>query len=167
MCISVSERLSKISFQKGCLRDLSRNWNGLFFYPSTSKSTRFLYYFCLCKSFKELFLYRAYQVVFLICGCKGTAFFWTTKTFPEKFSILECFLCTSWFRSIIKTATHYYILYRERNNPSAGGSRSCCEGTAILTREDWWEKEKFPQKVLGFKIIKVTLQHETEYINLK
>ena len=26
---------------------------------------------------------------------------------------------------------------------------------------------KFPQKVLGFKIIKVTLQHETEYINLK
>ena len=24
------------------------------FYPRTSKSTRFLYYFCLCKSFKEL-----------------------------------------------------------------------------------------------------------------
>jgi len=49
--------------------------NGLFIYPSAPKSTRFLYYFCLCKSFKELFLYRACQVVFLICGCKGTAFF--------------------------------------------------------------------------------------------
>ena len=81
---------------------------------------------------KNSFFLFACQVVFLICGCKGTVFFWATKTFLEKFSFLGCFLCTSWFRSITKTATHYYILYkgestillREDHAPVARGLHS-------------------------------------------
>ena len=44
--------------------------------------SRFLYYFCLCKSFKELFL----SVLSFLSesGCKGTTFFLSLQTFSKK-----------------------------------------------------------------------------------
>ena len=103
-CVSVSERLS--SFKK---------LNGLFIYPSTSKSTRFLYYFCLCKSFKELFLFVACQVVFLICGCKGTAFFLNYQKFSREIFNFRVFFMHLLISVNYKNSyTLLYILYRER-----------------------------------------------------
>jgi GH43 family beta-xylosidase len=52
--------------------------------------------------------------------------------------------------------------------------QSFCGRITLLLREDCnpltgglMRKRKIAQKVLAFKIIKVTLQHETENINLK
>jgi len=56
-----------------------------FFYPSTKKSTRFLYYFCLCKSFKELFLYRLTGRLSCLAGAKVRTFPEPAKLFGEKF----------------------------------------------------------------------------------
>ncbi len=111
--LSVPERLSSSNLE-GCLRHLLKNQTVRFFYPSTYYiiSTRFLYYFCLCKSFKELFLFclKAQISIFtnrksaaldiaqvnLDCtrlqdflgesGCKGTIFFNTLQIFRELFS---------------------------------------------------------------------------------
>ena len=66
-----------------------------FFYPNAHKSIRFLYYFCLCKSFKELFLFAPPEKRFSFSGCKGTTIFRTTKTFPHFFYVFMRFLCDS------------------------------------------------------------------------
>ena len=82
-----------------------------FFYPTYSlKVCRFLYYFCLCKSFKELFLSSR----FLESGCKGTAFFRTTKTFRGKFSSFMQNLIHSWQISRDKIA-YTLLIYNIRS----------------------------------------------------
>jgi len=65
-----------------------------FFYPRVLYSC-FLYYFCLCKSFKEHFLSARSQERFLFSGCKGTTFPETNKTFQEKNSNLKGIFYTS------------------------------------------------------------------------
>jgi len=44
-----------------------------------------LYYFCLCKSFKELFLLSLSEVVSSLAGAKVRRFFEPTKLFGENF----------------------------------------------------------------------------------
>ena len=91
--LSVSERLSSISFRKGCLSNLFKELKR--FVSSTQhthiKVCRFLYYFCLCKSFKELFLHASVSE----SGCKGTHFFRTRKTFLKKNSIFTQYFFAS------------------------------------------------------------------------
>ena len=79
------------SFQERLPARPPQELNGSFLLPKhhppifniqSKNGTRFLYYFCLCKSFKELFL----RPRFLESGCKGTHFFRTGKTFRGKFS---------------------------------------------------------------------------------
>ena len=77
------------SFQKGCLRNLSRIETVCFFITQEHLCSRFLYYFCLCKSFKELFLNVRSQERFLLSGCKGTTIFDTLQIFRRLFSIFN------------------------------------------------------------------------------
>ena len=75
------------------------------FYPSTSKSTRFLYYFCLCKSFKELSILPPTQI------------FWRKRVqrykkyqYPPNFKAKK-FPKTRKFSGIITNSSLPYILY--------------------------------------------------------
>ena len=68
---------------------------------------RFLYYFfCLCKSFKELFLFVAIAVL-KRKRMQRYGLFWNLQTFPETFSQKSCF-----FLLFLQVSpfTPYYII---------------------------------------------------------
>ena len=117
----------------------SISWRFVSFYPRVSlKYSRFLYYFCLCKSFKELFnafrpwllsrLGKPSELVFLsllkkfllphskhrflFSGCKGTTFPQTSKTFPKKISFFGRLFRRSWCKS--NHSIGYTLLYNYR-----------------------------------------------------
>ena len=77
-----------------------------------NKDTRFLYYFCLCKSFKELSFSSPSGRLFPESGCKGTTFFRTTKTFSRKISLSHTIFCRSWCKSKRQTAYTLFIYIR-------------------------------------------------------
>ena len=83
-----------------------------FFYPSTHKSTRFLYYFCLCKSFKELFLLCLPRSVSRLAGAKVLLFSEPPKLFETFFAFYAEKSSTLDKNQGAKPPTPYYIIYR-------------------------------------------------------
>ena len=67
-----------------------------------------MYYFCLCKSFKELFLHASVSE----SGCKGTHFFRTNKTFQKKFLVFTQYFFASWRISRHMERYNLIILYK-------------------------------------------------------
>ena len=78
-----------------CLRttiQIIQELNGLFLIPkhlSHKTGTRFLYYFCLCKSFKELFLQCLNPCFWAKAGAKVLLFFEPPKLFQGFFHYLS------------------------------------------------------------------------------
>ena len=70
-----------------------------FCYPRVPKYSRFLYYFSVYVNLSKNSFLFASEEVFLVSGCKGTTFFWTTKTFAGKISQNMHFFYWSWFMS--------------------------------------------------------------------
>ena len=129
--VSVSERLSSIKLKAPfniILTVCSSVTQVLIYYIST----RFLYYFCLCKSFKELFLYCHR---FLESGCKGTAFFRTTKTFRGKISVFKWYFYTSWRMS---TTKNVYTLLLIRAKTTLFSVRQSLAHYLILTTPSYF-----------------------------
>ena len=67
----------------------SRCPDGSFLIPKCPvKGTRFLYYFCLCNPFKELFLYDALRGYFLVKRVQRYCFFLIPPNFLNTFFII-------------------------------------------------------------------------------
>ena len=101
--LSVSERLSKF-----------KNWNGLFLSTQEHLCSRFLYYFCLCKSFKELFLYQCLRGCSLKADAKVRLFSELPKLFQEKFQKYMHFLFGLDLNQNYFLHTPLYIIYKGR-----------------------------------------------------
>ena len=84
-----------------------------FFYPNAHKSIRFLYYFCLCKSFKELFLLCLPRSVSRLAGAKVLLFSEPPKLFETFFAFYAEKSSTLDKNQGAKPPTPYYIIYRE------------------------------------------------------
>ena len=110
-----------------------------FFYPTYSRKVcRFLYYFCLCKSFKELFFSSPRSE----SGCKGTNFFRTGKTFSKKFSSFMQNLSHSWQISRHKKAYTLLIYIKEEKFRMIRAARVIRENKGIICLEIWRIKKK-------------------------
>ena len=97
--ISVPERLSSIKLR------IKR------FVSSTQEHfcSRFLYYFCLCKSFKELFPIVLVRRCSWFAGAKVRLFSEPPKLFHKKITFFHAFFMRSWFMSIHRTT--FTLLY--------------------------------------------------------
>ena len=118
---------------------ISISWRFVSFYPRVSlKYSRFLYYFCLCKSFKELFFSSPRSE----SGCKGTNFFRTAKTFKRKFSSFMQNLSHSWQISRHKKAYTLLIYIKEEKFRMIRAARVIRENKGIICLEIWRIKKK-------------------------
>ena len=87
-----------------------------------------MYYFCLCKSFKELSFSSPSGRLFPESGCKGTTFFRTTKTFSRKISLSHTIFCRSWCKSNHKIAYTLFIYNRDKH-------------VHIIFKRSFWRKD--------------------------
>ena len=84
----------------------------------TRRHTRFLYNFCLCKSFKEPIPLRLTGDLSRLAGAKVRTFRETTKLFWEKIKAFMQKICASWPISSKKSA--YTLLYNIKNRVNTG-----------------------------------------------
>ena len=112
--------------------------NGLFLLPKCSKkSTRFLYYFCLCKSFKELFLYQCLRGCSLKADAKVRLFSELPKLFQEKFQKYMHFLFGLDLNQNYFLHTPLYIIYKGRKRALPGFSWSA---PFFIREHRFWNK---------------------------
>ena len=67
---------------------------------------------CLCKSFKELFLFALQEAYLSKAGAKVRTIFQTTKCFQEKVSKFNSILELKRVGTTLKGLTPYYIIYK-------------------------------------------------------
>ena len=86
----------------------------MFLLPKSNRNySRFLYYFCLCKSFKELFPILLVRRCSWFAGAKVRLFSEPPKLFQEKITFFMHFLCALDLCQYAKRPSPYYIIYKE------------------------------------------------------